>query len=44
MGSEDWGEDCMFRGGMEKKWSFSGMELVWGKGEWDATGREGCRG
>ena len=44
MGSEGWGEECMFRGGMEKKWSFSGMELVWGKEWWDVMGRGGCRG
>ena len=31
MGSEGWGEECMFRGGMEKKWYCSGMELVWGE-------------
>ena len=33
----------MFRGGMEKKWSFSGMELVWGKEWWDVMGSGGCR-
>ena len=43
MGSEGWGEECMFRGGMEKKWYFKTLKLVWGKDEWNVIGREGCR-
>ena len=43
MGSEGWGEECMFRGVMEKKLYFSGMELDWGGEWWDVMGRGGCR-
>ena len=39
MGSEGWGEEGMFRGGMEKKWYFKTLKLVWGKGEWDEISR-----
>ena len=42
MGSKDWGEECMFRGGMEWKWYFNTLKLIWGKDEWDVIGREGC--
>lgn len=43
MGSESWGEECMFRGGMEKKWYFKSLKLVWERGVWNVIISGGCR-